>query len=98
MIRGHAPFAPLRVTTSNRRTLGGVARPSWGDGDVQSEVVEHSLDDEVYQIAHPGGAMIEPWRRRQHDGPGLGDRHEVPEVHKRERRLPGDQQQRAALL
>ena len=75
-----------------------LSAPAARDLDVEPELVEDALHDEIHQLGHGGGTVIEPWRRRDHDSTRLGHGHQISQVHQRERCFAGDEEQTAALL
>jgi hypothetical protein len=60
---------------------GRLARPAAGDLDVEIEMIEDPLHDEIDQLGHLSGPVVEAGRRGDHDGTRLGDGDEVAQVH-----------------
>src|SRR3989449_7988497 len=75
-----------------------LAFPPLDQLDLQAEVVEDPLHHEVHEVRDLLGLVIEPRRRGEDDRAGLGGEREVAVMYERERRLPGNENQRAPLL
>jgi hypothetical protein len=63
------------------RASARVAGPAPADLDVDREVVEDPLHDEIHELGDLGWSMIKTRRGGNDDGAGLGNGHEVAEVH-----------------
>src|SRR3989475_4859634 len=72
-----------------------LAFPPLDELDLQAEVVEGPLHHEVHEVRDLLGLVIEPRRRGEHDRAGLRGERQVPQMHERERRLAGDENERS---
>src|SRR5919201_6963366 len=88
------PVRPERDIASDVSRL----TPTRNERVLDAELIEAACDDEVDEVVHRVGAVVEAGRREEHDRAGLPQPEHVLEVDRRERRLPRHQHQLAPFL
>ena len=94
--RGERTRTAERAGRTTRPRSAGA--PPGDQFPVDAQLIHDPGDDEVDEVVHAGHAVVEARHRRQQHGAGGGDRLHVPEVDRRQRRLPRHEDQFAALL
>src|SRR4029453_14331355 len=79
-------------------TLISVLPPAAHELVFEPELVEAAADDEVDEVVHRLGAVVEAGREEEHDRAGLAPAPHVLQVDQRERRLARAEHELAALL